>query len=193
MGIPSRSLNWATLFLDLRDKVNRWFDPGANEQGLLGLAMHPKFKENGQFFVCYTKRTNNHSIVSRFRVSKSDPSKADPQSEQVLLDVPQPYQNHNGGPIEFGPDGFLYIAFGDGGLRNDPLGNGQNRGQLLGAILRIDVNSRTPTQPYAIPADNPWLKVNGVRPEVFAHGLRNPWRIAFDKKSGRLWSGDGGA
>jgi len=182
----------ATLFLDLEKKVSKWSDPGANEQGLLGLAMHPRFKENGELFVSYTLKENNHSIVSRFRVSKTDPNKADPASEEILLDVDQPYQNHNGGSIEFGPDGYLYIGFGDGGLRNDPLAAGQNRGQLLGSILRIDVNSKTNGLNYGIPADNPYVKVADARPEIFAHGLRNPWRIAFDSKTGRLWCGDVG-
>ncbi len=180
------------LFLDIQDKVSRWFDPGANEQGLLGLAFHPKFKDNGQFFVCYTKRGTHNSIVARYRVAKNDPTKADPNSEEILLDIPQPYQNHNGGPLEFGPDGFLYAAFGDGGLRNDPNGNGQNRGQLLASILRIDVDSKSKDLPYGIPADNPFVGQPGMRAEIFAFGLRNPWRIAFDKKTGLLWAGDVG-
>ncbi len=182
----------SNVFLDIQNKVNRWFDTGANEQGLLGLALHPKFKDNGELFVCYTKRENNHSIVSRFRVSKDNPNKANPESEEILMDVDQPYQNHNGGSIEFGPDGFLYISFGDGGLRNDPNANGQNRGQLLGSIIRIDVDSKSNGLPYGIPADNPFVAVQGVRPEIFAYGLRNPWRISFDKKTGRLWCGDVG-
>ncbi len=182
----------SNLILDISKKVNRWWDPGANEQGLLGLALHPKFKDNGELFVCYTKRENNHSIVSRFRMAKNNSNKADPESEEILLDVDQPYQNHNGGSIEFGPDGFLYIGFGDGGLRNDPNATGQNRGQLLGSILRIDVDSKSNSLPYGIPADNPWVDVKGTRPEIYAHGLRNPWRISFDKKTGRLWCGDVG-
>ncbi len=182
----------STLFLDVQEKVSRWFDQGANEQGMLGLAMHPNFKDNGQFFVSYTKRENHRSVVSRFRVSKDNPKVADPKSEEVLLDIEQPYQNHNGGPIEFGPDGYLYIAFGDGGLRNDPKENGQNRHQLLGSILRIDVDSKTKDLPYGIPADNPLVGESGLRAEIYAHGLRNPWRIAFDKKTGLLWCGDVG-
>jgi glucose/arabinose dehydrogenase len=181
----------ATRFLDIESKVNVWFGPGANEQGLLGLAFHPKFKENGQFFVSYTKRENNHSIVSRFKVSKENPLKADPASEEVLLDVEQPFQNHNGGSMEFGPDGHLYIAFGDGGLRNDPKATGQDRSQLLGSILRIDVDKKTGGLAYGIPADNPFVGVSGIRPEIFAHGFRNPWRIAFDK-AGHLWAADVG-
>lgn len=180
------------LFLDIQENVSRWFDPGANEQGLLGMALHPKFTSNGEFFVCYTRRDNHRSIVSRFRVSKDNPNKADPTSEEVLLDVGQPYQNHNGGSIEFGPDGYLYIGFGDGGARNDPLAAGQNRGQLLASILRIDVDSKSNGLKYGIPSDNPFAGIDGARPEIFAYGLRNPWRICFDKKSGRLWCGDVG-
>ncbi|MDZ4849499.1 MAG: PQQ-dependent sugar dehydrogenase [Pirellulaceae bacterium] len=180
------------LFLDLRSKVSRWFDQGADEQGLLGLAMHPKFKVNGEFFVCYTQRDNDHSIVSRFRVSKDNPNVADPNSEEVLLDLPQPFKNHNGGSIEFGPDGYLYVAFGDGGLRNDPHENGQNRSQLLGSILRLDINTKANGLNYGIPADNPFVAMKNMRPEIFAYGLRNPWRIAFDRKTGRLWCGDVG-
>lgn len=182
----------ATLFLDIQSKVSRWFDPGANEQGLLGLALSPNFMENGQFYVSYTKRADHRSVVSRFQVSKSDPNKADPDSEEILLDIEQPYQNHNGGPIEFGPDGYLYAAFGDGGMRNDPKASGQDRSDLLGSILRVDVNSKADGKNYAIPKDNPFVGVSGVRPEIYAYGLRNPWRIAFDKKSGRLWCGDVG-
>ena len=156
------------------------------------MALHPKFINNGQFFVCYTKRENNHSIISRFRVSKDNPNKADADSEEVLLDVDQPYQNHNGGSIEFGPDGFLYASFGDGGARNDPNATAQNRSQLLGSIIRIDVDTKSKGLPYGIPADNPFVAVKDARPEIFAHGLRNPWRISFDKKTGRLWCGDVG-
>jgi glucose/arabinose dehydrogenase len=182
----------AQLFLDIQSKVHPWFDKGANEEGLLGLALHPNFLSNGEFYVSYNQRDTHRSIISRFRVSKDNPNQADPGSEEVLLDVEQPFQNHNGGSIEFGGDGYLYVAFGDGGLRNDPMANGQNRGQLLGSILRIDVNSKTDGLPYGIPGDNPFIKVAGVRPEIYAYGFRNPWRIAFDKPTGRLWCGDVG-
>lgn len=179
-------------FLDIQAKVHPWFEKGANEEGLLGLAFHPNFAKNGEFFVSYNQRNTHRSIISRFRVSKDDPNKADPNSEEVLLDLEQPYQNHNGGAIEFGKDGYLYIAFGDGGLRNDPLANGQNRSQLLGSILRIDVDAPANGLKYGIPADNPFVNVANVRPEIYAYGLRNPWRIAFDKTTGRLWCGDVG-
>jgi len=179
-------------FLDIQNKVSKWSDNGANEQGLLGLAFHPKFKSNGEFFVCYTKKENDHTIVARYRISKTDPNVADPESEEIILDIEQPFKNHNGGSIEFGPDGNLYIALGDGGSRNDPNASGQNRSQLLGSILRIDVDAKTDGLNYGIPKDNPYVGVEGVRPEIFAHGLRNPWRIAFDKKTGRFWCGDVG-
>lgn len=180
------------LFLDLQDKVKQWNASGANEQGLLGLALHPKFTENGQFFVYYSAEDDNRSIISRFNVSKDDPNKADRQSEQVLLEVDQPYQNHNGGSIEFGPDGYLYIAFGDGGSRNDPMASGQDRNQVLGSVIRIDVDKKSNGKNYGIPADNPFVDTPGARPEVYAYGLRNPWRIAFDPQTGRLWCGDVG-
>jgi glucose/arabinose dehydrogenase len=180
------------MVLDLQDKVTQWTSRGANEQGLLGLAMHPKFTENGQFFVYYTLATDHRSVVSRFQMSKDDPNKADPESEVVLLEVEQPFQNHNGGSIEFGPDGYLYVAFGDGGARNDPLAAGQDRNKLLGSIIRIDVDHQADGKNYAIPADNPFVNTPGARPEIYAYGMRNPWRIAFDKQTGRLWCGDVG-
>jgi glucose/arabinose dehydrogenase len=182
----------AKVFLDIEGRVSKWNSPGGNEQGLLGLAMHPKFQDNGQFFVCYTKPNTHESVISRFKVSASDKLKADPNSEEVLMVVPQPYQNHNGGPIEFGNDGYLYIAFGDGGARNDPKANGQNRSQLLGSILRIDVDQKSENVAYKVPADNPFVGVEGVRPEIYAYGFRNPWRIAFDRKTGKLWCADVG-
>lgn len=180
------------LFLDLRGKVFDWKNKGGNEQGLLGFAIHPNFKSNGYVYVYYSHVDNKRSIVSRFTVSKEDPNKADPNSEVVLMDIEQPYQNHNGGPIEFGPDGYLYIGLGDGGLRNDPHGNGQNLGTLLGSILRIDVDHPSNGLNYGIPPDNPFVKVEGARPEIYAYGIRNPWRIAFDKKTGTLWCGEVG-
>ncbi len=180
----------ASLILDLQGKVTRWSDAGANEQGLLGLAMHPNFLSNGQFFVCYTNKADDATIVSRFHMSSD--TKADPASEEVLLTIPQPYKNHNGGAIEFGPDGYLYIALGDGGARNDPNISGQNRSDLLASILRIDVDKPTEGLKYGIPNDNPFIGVSNVRPEIYAYGVRNPWRIAFDKSTGQLWCGDVG-
>lgn len=180
------------LFLNLKDKVSQYYNSGANEQGLLGLALHPKFTSNGQFFVYYTAREDDRTVVSRFSVSKDDPSVADPESEEVLLEVAQPFKNHNGGSIEFGPDGYLYIALGDGGLRNDPFDAGQDRSKLLGSILRIDIDKQSADLPYGIPQDNPFVDDENARAEVYAFGLRNPWRIAFDKSNGRLWAGDVG-
>ena len=180
------------LFLDVRDQVVDFRSPGANEQGLLGLAFHPEFKSNGQFFIYYSKTREKKSVVSRFTVSKDNPNMADPDSEQVLLEVEQPYPNHNGGAIEFGPDGYLYIGLGDGGLRNDPFGHGQNLSTLLGSILRIDVDRKAAGNQYAIPEDNPFVNQTGARPEIYAYGLRNPWRIAFDRQTGKLWAADVG-
>lgn len=182
----------ANVFIDIQDRVSKWNAPGGNEQGLLGLAMHPKFTQNGEFFVCYTKPKTHESVISRFRVQADNKLKGDPASEEVLMVVPQPFQNHNGGAIEFGNDGYLYIAFGDGGARNDPQANGQKRSQLLGSILRIDVDKKSDAAAYQIPADNPFVGVDGIRPEIYAYGFRNPWRIAFDRKTGNLWCADVG-
>jgi len=156
-------------FLDLMGQV-----AFGGEQGLLGLAFHPDYAQNGRFFVNFTDRSGDTRIVE-FRVS-DDPARADPASARVLLAIDQPYANHNGGWIAFGPDGYLYIAMGDGGSGGDPQGNGQNTDTLLGKILRIDVNGG---DPYDIPADNPFADGGGA-PEIFAFGLRNPWRDAFD-------------
>jgi glucose/arabinose dehydrogenase len=180
------------LFLDLRGKAYEWWNGGANEQGLLGFAIHPDFKSNGYVYVYYSHADNKRSIVSRFTVSKDDPNKADPDSELVLMDIEQPYQNHNGGSIEFGPDGYLYIGLGDGGFRNDPHGHGQNLSTLLGSILRIDVDHPAKGMNYGIPSDNPFVDVKDARPEIYAYGIRNPWRLAFDKKTGTLWCGEVG-
>ena len=183
----------AELLLDIQEKVSQWSDSGANnEQGLLGLAMHPKFSENGFFFVCYTRRDDDTSVVSRYQIRKDNPLEADPESEVILLELKQPFKNHNGGSIEFGPDGMLYIAFGDGGSANDPLDSAQDRSILLGSILRIDVDRHDAGKHYSIPKNNPFVNVDGVRPEIYAYGMRNPWRIAFDKTTGRLWAGDVG-
>ena len=187
-----RDVTDSHLLLDLRGKVYDWKKRGANEQGLLGLAMHPDFKSSGQFFVYYSHPTEEKSVLSRFTVSDSDPNRADPSSETVLMEIEQPFQNHNGGCIEFGPDGYLYVGLGDGGLRNDPQANGQDLSTLLGSILRIDVDHQSPGLNYAIPGDNPFVDKSGVRPEIYAHGIRNPWRIAFDSETGRLWCGDVG-
>jgi glucose/arabinose dehydrogenase len=187
-----RDVETSKRFLDVQDKVNAWNTPSSNEQGLLGLTFHPNFKSNGQFFICYTKNEDGHTIVSRYRVMKDNTDVADADSEEVVMDIAQPFPNHNGGCIAFGKDGYLYIALGDGGARNDPKGAGQDRSQLLGSILRIDIDKKGAGMPYSIPSDNPFVGQEGIRPEIYAHGLRNPWRIAFDAKSDRLWCADVG-
>ena len=171
----------ATPFLDVRSKINIQ----GNEQGLLGLAFHPDYAGNGAFYLNYTD-LNGDSVVARYQVS-SDPNVADPASEQILLQVDQPYANHNGGHLLFGPDGYLYIGLGDGGSGGDPGGNGQSLDTHLGKLLRIDVNAGNP---YGIPADNPFA--GSTTPEIWAYGLRNPWRFTFDALSGDLYIGDVG-
>jgi glucose/arabinose dehydrogenase len=180
-----------TLFLDLRPGTSPWGK--YNEEGMLGLAFHPRFAETGEFFVTYSLKGEGHvEHLSRFRVSQADPDRADPASEEVVLAVDQPFWNHNGGSIAFGPDGYLYWGLGDGGSRDDPFGNGQKLDTLLGKILRIDVDRRENGRAYAIPADNPFVGRPGTRGEIFAFGFRNPWQIAFDRETGRLWAADVG-
>lgn len=168
-------------FLDIRQKVR-----SGGEQGMLGLAFHPNFSRNGYFFVHYSD-VNGDTVISRFTVSK-DSDVADPNSEFMVLTQDQPYRNHNGGQIVFGPDGYLYIGLGDGGSGGDPHGNGQNLATLLGKILRIDVDS---AKPYAAPPTNPFVGKKG-RAEVWAYGLRNPWRFSFDRSTGDLYIADVG-
>ncbi|TXE06460.1 PQQ-dependent sugar dehydrogenase [Algoriphagus aquimarinus] len=178
-----------TDFLAIESKV----DDSGNEEGLLGLAFHPNYKSNGFFYVNYTANNPERTVISRFSVSSSNPNQADAASELVLLEYNQPYGNHNGGQISFGPDGHLYIAVGDGGNGGDPKGNGQNRSTLLGSILRIDVNQKNGATNYSIPADNPFAKnTEGFREEIYAYGLRNPWRFSFNSANGQLWVGDVG-
>jgi glucose/arabinose dehydrogenase len=181
-----------TVFADLSDRVT--YKDNENEEGLLGLAFHPKYKETGEFFVYYTssKLKPHTSVISRFRVSKSDANKADAMFEEELMQIPEPYWNHNGGTLCFGPDGYLYIALGDGGAADDPHGNGQNASTLLGSILRIDVDHKENGKNYAIPKDNPFAGQKDKAQEIYAIGLRNPWRIAFDRETGHLWCGDVG-
>ncbi|QJW90431.1 glucose sorbosone dehydrogenase [Spirosoma taeanense] len=176
----------APTFLDIRRKVAY-----GGEMGLLGLAFHPKFSENGFFYVNYTKNNPRETVVSRFKVSSPKAMQADPNSETILFKFSQPYSNHNGGKVLFGPDGYLYVSTGDGGSGGDPQNNGQNRKSWLGKILRVDVNS-TEKGNYGIPGDNPFASnKEGLREEIFAYGLRNPWRMSFDD-DGRLWVGDVG-
>ncbi len=168
-------------FLDLTDLVRY-----GGEQGLLGLAFHPSYKTNGRFVVNYTRRPDGATVVAEFRAS-DDPNMARRMGKQLLV-IPQPYANHNGGMVEFGPDGFLYIALGDGGSGGDPGNRGQDTNELLGKLLRIDVDRGTP---YGIPKDNPFVS-GGGKPEIFAYGLRNPWRFSFDRQTGELWTADVG-
>lgn len=178
----------AKLILDIRDKVR--YSDRQNEEGLLGLAFHPKFKENGHLFVYYTLEAEGMtSIISRFTAKHG---KVDPVSEQEIMRIEQPFWNHNGGTLAFGHDGYLYIGLGDGGSGNDPYNNAQNLGVLLGSILRIDVDHHDAEHAYAIPKDNPFVGKEGARGEIYAYGVRNIWRMAFDRKTGHLWAGDVG-
>ena len=178
----------ADTFLDISDRVNE----GGNEEGLLGLAFDPDYKHNGYFYVYYSAASPRRSVLSRFSVSPSDPKTADPNSETVIMQIAQPFSNHNGGQIAFGPDGYLYVGLGDGGSRGDPQRNGQNTGTLLGSILRIDVMDISDSRSYQIPPDNPLVGVSGAREEIWAYGLRNPWRFSFDGRTGALWVADVG-
>jgi glucose/arabinose dehydrogenase len=181
-------------FLDIRDRVQ--YRDDQNEEGFLGLAFHPRFTENGEFFVYYsvkaTKENPHVTVISRFHVSQ-DSDRADPASEEVILTIKHPYWNHKGGTIVFGPDGYLYVGLGDGGAFNDPHENGQNLKTLLGKVLRIDVDHKDPGLKYAIPKDNPFANRGAqARGEIWAFGIRNVWRIAFDRANGDLWAGDVG-
>jgi glucose/arabinose dehydrogenase len=170
-------------YVDLRDRTR-----AQGERGLLGLAFHPRFSENARLFVHYTD-LGGTTTLSELRAASADAATVDVATERVILTQEQPYGNHNGGQIAFGPDGFLYVALGDGGSGGDPLDAGQDLGTWLGAILRIDVDGDAP---YAVPADNPFVDVAGARPEIWAYGLRNPWRFSFDAETGDLWIADVG-
>lgn len=172
-----------TPFLDIAPLVRS----AGSEQGLLGIAFHPRYMENGYFFVNYPNE-NGDTVVARYQASW-DPNVADPGTGEVVLFQQQPFANHNGGHLTFGPDGFLYIGLGDGGSANDPRGNAQDGGTWLGKMLRLDIDSALP---YAIPQDNPFVGVEGMLPEIWALGLRNPWRYSFDRLAGELWIGDVG-
>lgn len=170
-------------FLDVRSRINF-----GGERGLLGLAFHPRYAENGRFFINYTD-TDGDTVVAQYLRSQSDPNRADPSSARTILRIDQPFANHNGGQLQFGPDGFLYIGTGDGGSGGDPDNHAQNPADLLGKILRIDVDA---DEPYGIPPSNPFVNRAGFRPEIWALGLRNPWRFSFDRSFGDLWIADVG-
>lgn len=185
--IVQRGVVVETPFLDLTDRVGS----SGSEQGLLGLAFAPNYAESGLFYVNYTDLDGN-TVIARFAVT-NDPNLTDPGSEQVILSQEQPYPNHNGGIIAFGPDNYLYIGLGDGGGQGDPEGNGQSLDTWLGKILRIEVDPTfTGGEPYVVPEDNPFVGDAGAEPEIWAYGMRNPWRFSFDRETGDLWIGDVG-
>jgi glucose/arabinose dehydrogenase len=188
-------------FLDLEDRQPH----ASTEQGLLSLAFHPGFKTNGLLYVYYSRQNPRRTVLSECKVSAGDPNRADTNSERILLEIPQPSDVHKGGLLKFGPGGFLYVGVGDGGGQNDEFGAAQNTSTLRGKILRIDVNTRSTiglrgareTLPYGLPSDNPFIRQpdfweNGVRKEIWAYGLRNPWRFSWDRQTGQLWAGDVG-
>jgi glucose/arabinose dehydrogenase len=175
-------------FLDIAAKITT-----GSEMGLLGLAFHPSYSQNRRFFVNYNRSIGGQlqTVIAEYLASTSDANQADPASERILLIVNQPFGNHKGGQLAFGPDGFLYIGLGDGGSGGDPFGNGQSLQTMLGKMLRIDVDNTDPGLQYAIPADNPFA-AGGGRPEIWAYGLRNPWRFSFESGTGRLFCADVG-
>ena len=200
-------------FLNITDR-KPYMDFGANTHvGLISIAFHPGYRTNGLFYIFYAQTNANpagqfprRNVISEFKVSAADPDRADPASERVVLEVPEPFNSNQGGELGFGPDGYLYISLGDGGSNDDPFNNGQNTATLLGKILRIDVNTRSTTGAgrnlkqlqYGIPNDNPFVAEPdtwgglGVRKEIYAWGLRNAWRYSWDRKTGDLWAGDVG-
>ena len=187
LDLQDASVTEAPTWMDIREQVH---DRG-NEEGLLSMAFHPKFAENGQFFLYYTATSPRRSELTRFTVDRAS-GKPDLRSAKVLLEIPQPYSNHNGGTVLFGPDGMLYLSIGDGGAANDPHNHGQNPSTLLGTVIRIDVDRAKDDKPYAVPADNPFVGDAKAAPEVWAFGLRNVWRMSFDRATGKLYGGDVG-
>ncbi len=178
----------AKTFLDIASQVRRRH----NEEGLLSLVFHPDYKQNGQFFVYYSVSNPKRNRISRFNASPTNPDSADAGSEHIMLEVEQPWGNHNGSTLLFGSDGFLYASFGDGGAANDPDLTGQDLQSLLAKIIRIDVDRAADGRSYAIPSDNPFISRSSARPEIWAYGLRNVWRMSFDRQTGELWAGDVG-
>ena len=181
------SVSQSKVFLDIRSKVLF-----GGEQGLLGLAFHPNYKQNGHFYINYTTSNPRRTVISRFNVSNDNPDLADANSELILLEIAQPYSNHNGGQTSFGPDGYLYISLGDGGSGGDPQNYAQNPNSLLGKILRIDVDKKESGKNYAIPVDNPFINLPEFRKEIYAYGLRNVWKFSFDSQTKQLWGADVG-
>ena len=179
------------LFLDITDRVSS----GGGELGCLGIAFHPAYTTNRYFFVFYTTTTGStyNEIVARYQVSPTNPDSALKSTETIFITQPDPYPNHNGGKVTFGPDGYLYFGIGDGGSGGDPLGNGQNRTTLLAKISRIDVNTASGGNQYSIPPTNPYFNnTSGFRQEIWCYGLRNPWKFSFDAANGDMWIGDVG-
>ena len=175
------------VFLDMRKSVNS----KNNEEGLLSICFDPKYADNGFVYLYYSAEKPRRSVLSQFRVS-DDRKTINTDSEKKILEVEQPYSNHNGGTVLFGPDGMLYLSLGDGGAANDPHGHGQNLATLLASIIRIDVSQVTKNSPYTIPSDNPFVSTKGARKEIWAYGLRNVWRMSFDRETKLLWAGDVG-
>lgn len=176
------------LFLDITKRVS----DRTNEEGLLGLAFPENFNTSQRFYVYYSAANPRRSVVSRFAVDQGNPDIADSSSEEIILEIGQPFSNHNGGQIAFGPDGYLYIGLGDGGSRSDPQGNGQDITTLLGSILRIDVAQIPDGRNYTVPPSNPFVDIPGAKGEIWAYGFRNPWRFSFDQKTGEMWVADVG-
>ena len=183
----NQNVQSANLFLDIESSIL-----SGGEQGLLGLAFHPNFRTNRTFFVYYTKANPRRSVISKYLVSSSNPNLADVNSETVLMEIEQPYSNHNGGKIAFGSDGYLYISLGDGGSGGDPQNNGQNISTALGSILRIDIDNKDAGKEYSIPSDNPFINNSTAAKEIYAYGLRNVWKFNFDYETNLLWAADVG-
>jgi glucose/arabinose dehydrogenase len=187
--INSFQTDQKNIFLDIRSKVKQT----GNEEGLLGMSFHPDYQSNNYFYLNYTAASPNRTVIARYQTNPNDSMRAIFESERIIMEIPQPFTNHNGGQLQFGPDGYLYIATGDGGSAGDPQNNAQNLLSLLGKILRIDVDNATAEEGYAIPSDNPFIRDStGVLKEIYAYGLRNPWRFSFDPADGRLWAADVG-